>query len=152
MKKLAFILCLTGLCMFGMGEMPVNAAEEIDEVCTETVEEERAEGLVKDHYVSVSNYYGSLCISAYTQAIENMEVIGLKDVTAQYSYDGVTWYDEWNAGDFVTEGSNEYSLTNYIMSVERSGCYYRISCKHYAKKGFLNSQSIPAVSNSVWIS
>ena len=99
----------------------------------------------------VSNYNSSLCVSISTVATESVEKIGVKDLTVQYSYDGTNWYNEWNAGDFLAYDTNGYSLSNYIMALDRSGCYYRISCTHYAQKSFLNTQSVSGTSNAVWI-
>lgn len=129
----------------------INAnAVDFDEPCTEIIDEPSA-GLVYLYSLSASNYNNSLCVNAIIRAYSDMKEIGFKNVTVQYSYDGSNWYDEWNAGDFLTYNSNRYDLANYIIALDRNGCYYRISCKCYAQKSFLNTQSATVTSNSVWI-
>ena len=149
MKKILSIFCVMSLLMCSVSSISVNA-EEIEEHYTEIVEEPYA-GLVISYNLWVSNYNGSLCVNSTTNAPYNMEEIGLKDLTVQYSYNGSDWYDEWNAGNFLAYGTSGHTLSNYIISLERSGCYYRATCKHYAKEAFLNTQSNSNTSNSVWI-
>lgn len=149
MKKMFSLFCMTSLLLCSISSISVNAAE-LDEPCTEIIEEYYA-GLVNSYNLSVSNYNGSLCVNAKTNAHYQMEEIGLKDLTVQYSYDGNNWYDEWNAGNFLGYSTVSYTLSNYIISLERSGCYYRIKCTHYAKKAFLNTESVSNTSNAVRI-
>lgn len=150
MRKILSVLCITSLLVSGISAIP-TMAEEIDEKGTETTNIERAAGYLSYHNTSVSNYNGSLCVNTITRATENMEEIGVKDLTVQYSYNGIKWYTEWNAGDFLDYNTNGYELNSYIIALDRSGCYYRISCTHYAKKAFLNTQSVNGTSNIVWI-
>ena len=151
MKKFISILCLISVLISGISAIPVMA-EDANENHIETADKERASWYLSYHNTYVSNYNGSLCVSTNTQATENMEEIGVKNLTVQYSYDGTNWYNEWNAGDFLSYNTDQHSLSNYIMALDRNGCYYRISCTHYAKKSFLNTQSVSNTSNAVWIS
>ena len=150
MKKMLSLFCMAGLLVYSMSSIPVRA-EKIEEPCTETVAP-ASEGLIYEYSLSVSNYNGSLCVNAKTKAPYKMEEIGIKDLTVQYSYDNEHWYDEWNAGNFLAYNAVSYGLSNYIIALERSGCYYRATCKHYAKESFWKTQSDPNTSNSVWIS
>lgn len=150
MKKILSVLCITSLLVSGIAGIPVTA-EETENTCKETTNMERASWYLSYYNTNVSNYNGSLCVNINTRATESMEKIGVKNLTVQYSYDGTNWYNEWNAGDFLAYDTNGYSLNNYIMALDRSGCYYRISCTHYAQKSFLNTQSVSGTSNAVWI-
>lgn len=150
MKKKISLLCLVSLLLCNMSSISVQAME-IDEPCMEIVEV-HYEGLVDAYSLWVSNYNGSLCVNTTTIASSKMEEIGVKDLIVQYSYDNEHWYDEWNAGNFLAYNTDEHDLSNYIISLERSGCYYRATCKHYAKESFWKTQSDPNTSNSVWIS
>lgn len=150
MKKFLSILCITSLLVSGITGIPVIAAES-ENICEETTDKERASWYLSYYNTYVSNYNGSLCVNINTRATESMEKIGVKDLIVQYSYDGTSWYNEWNAGDFLAYNTNGYSLNNYIMALDRNGCYYRISCTHYAQKSFLNTQSVTGTSNAVWI-
>lgn len=127
-----------------------SSAAEVSSFDTEIIEEPSSWYLYTNN-LYVSDYNGSLCVYAETRATEKMEVIGIKNVTVQYSYDCNNWYDEWNAGSFFNYDSSNYTLSNYIMALDRKGCYYRIACVHYAKKNFINTQSISNISNAVWI-
>ena len=148
MKKMCALFCMVSLLIYSMSPISVQAVE-MDESCTEI--DMQSEGLIYNCNLTASNYNGSLCVTSKTHAPSNMEEIGLKDLIVQYSYNGSDWYDEWNAGDFLAYGTSEHILSNYIISLERSGCYYRVTCKHYAKKSFGKTQSDPNTSNSVWI-
>ncbi len=150
MKKFLSVLSITSLLVSGITGIPVRAAET-ENICEETTDTERASWYLSYYNTYVSNYNSSLCVSISTVATESVEKIGVKDLTVQYSYDGTNWYNEWNAGDFLAYDTNGYSLSNYIMALDRSGCYYRISCTHYAQKSFLNTQSVSGTSNAVWI-
>lgn len=149
MKKLLSVFCVMSLLVCHVSTIFVHATE-LEEPCTEIVEEPSV-GIIREHSLSVSNYNGSLCVNAKTKAPSVMQEIGFKDLTIQYSYDGNNWYTEWNAGDFLAYNTNWHSLSNYIMALDRSGCYYRIQCTHYAKKSFLHTQSVSNTSNAVWI-
>ena len=150
MQQFFPVLCLTSLLVFGNSPMPVMVAQA-DETCIETTDTERASGYLSYYSANVSSYNGSLCVNISTSATEKMEEIGIKNLTIQYSYDNVNWYNEWNAGDFLAYDTNRHALNNYIMALDRSECYYRICCKHYAKKSFLNTQIVSNTSNAVWI-
>lgn len=150
MRKLLSMFCVVGLILCSISAVPANA-EEPEKTCTEAIEE-RYSGLLDGYNLSVSNYSGSLCVVAETRASSVIQEIGIKNLTVQYSYDNSTWYDEWNAGKFCTYDSDEYTLSNYIMALDRHGCYYRVKGTHYAKASALNTQSQFNTSNSVWIS
>lgn len=149
MKKIITLLCAICICMTCNPTIPVNALETDNSDSQMT--NERSGWLLGDHYLKVSPYSGSLCICADVCATEKMETLGFKDVIVQYSYNNSDWYDEWNAGDFLKNDVSIYELYNYIMSLERSSCYYRIRCTLYAKKSTFNTQKVETVSNSVWI-
>lgn len=149
MKKLLFLFYMTNLILCSVSPLVVNAAE-VEQSCTEIVEP-ASEGLINNYAIWVSDYNGSLCVTSKTYAPSNMEEIGVKDLIVQYSYNGSDWHDEWNAGNFLAYGTSEHILSNYIIALERNGCYYRVTCNHYAKKSFLKTQSDPNTSNSVWI-
>lgn len=150
MKRILSVLCITSLLISGIAGMPVIAAET-ENICEKTTDIERASWYLSCYSANVSSYNGSLCVNINTNATEKMEEIGIKNLTIQYSYDNVNWYNEWNAGDFLAYNTNGHELNNYIMALDRSECYYRICCTHYAKKSFLNTQSVSNTSNAVWI-
>lgn len=150
MRKVFSMFCMIGLILCSVSAIPANA-EGLKEPCTETTEN-RYSGLLDEYNLSVNDYNGSLCVNARTVSFDIMQEIGVKNLTVQYSYNNSTWYDEWNAGNFCTYDANRYTLSNYIMALDRHGCYYRVKGTHYAKESALNTQSQFNTSNSVWIS
>lgn len=149
MKKMLAMFCMASLLVCSMSSIFVQAME-IDEPCTETIEP-ASEGLISNCNLTVSNYNGSLCVNSTVSAPYAMEEIGIKDLIVQYSYDNEHWYDEWNAGNFLAYNIDKHTFSNYIIALERSECYYRATCKHYAKESFFKTQSHSHTSNSVWI-
>lgn len=150
MKKILSIFCMMSLLVCSMSSISAQAVE-IEEPCTEAVEPASA-GLISSCSLKASNYNGSLCVNSTVYSLYQMEEIGVKNLTVQYSYNGSNWYNEWNAGDFRSYNAVNHMLSNYIISLERSGCYYRVVGTHYAKKSTFNTQSDSHTSNSVWIS
>ena len=150
MRKIFSMFCVMGLILCSISAIPANA-EEPEDTCPEATEE-RYTGLITEYNLSVSNYSGSLSVNVGTESSDIMQEIGIKNLTVQYSYNNSTWYDEWNAGKFYTCDSDEYTLSNYIIALDRHGCYYRVKGTHYAKASALNTQSQFNTSNSVWIS
>lgn len=150
MKKILSLLCMASLVVCSISSFSVQAVET-EKPCTE-IAVPASEGLIHNYSLSVSNYNGSLRVDAKTFAPYNMEEIGVKDLTVQYSYDGNNWYDEWNSSNFLGYGTDAYTLSGYIIALERRGCYYRATCKHYAKESFWRTQTNSNTSSSVWIS
>lgn len=149
MRKMLSIFCMVSLLVCSVSSISVHATE-VEEPCTK-IEEVLSEGLIYSCNLTASNYNGSLCVNSETYAPSKMEEIGLKDLIVEYSYNGEDWYYEWNAGNFISYSTSDHTLSNYIISLERSGCYYHVKCTHYAKKSFLKTQSESHTSNSVWI-
>ncbi|MDE7120801.1 MAG: hypothetical protein K2O42_01405 [Oscillospiraceae bacterium] len=149
MRKMLSIFCMVSLLVCSVSSISVYATD-VEESCTK-IEEVLSEGLIYSCNLTASNYNGSLCVNSTTNAPYNMKEIGLKNLTVQYSYNGSDWDDEWNAGNFLAYDTSGHTLSNYIISLERSECYYRVTCKHYAKESVFHTQSDSHTSNSVWI-
>lgn len=142
----AFVLC-------AIPTISVNAAAVSDTKAVSEEAQPRAKGLISSYRISVSHSGKTLYINGATLSDSSMKSIGYKDISVEYSSDGVKWYNEKDINDLLKSNSSSYYLNNYAVSV-KGGYYYRISCTHYAKeKGlFGSSQSVDNTSNSVWIS
>lgn len=108
-------------------------------------------GLIYGYYISASASSGKLILNGYTRTNSTMKSIGYKDISIEYSSDGVNWDEEKPLDDLLKSGSSYY-LNDYSVSVV-GGYYYRVKLNHYAKESglFGSSQSVENISNSVWI-
>lgn len=152
MKKTFLALGLAGILMYSVPAMPVKAVSNISIQTFSTESSARTEGLIRKYSLSVSSSGKTLYINGSTASNNSMKSIGYKNVSVEYSSNGVKWYTEKSIGDLLKSDSLSYYLNNYAVSV-KGGYYYRVSCTHYAKeKGlFGSSQSVDNTSNSVWI-
>lgn len=153
MKKIFLILSLAGIIMYSVPAMPVKAASNVVTSTVSIENQTRTKGLISLYSLSVSSNGKTLYINGSTVSNDSMKSIGYKDISVEYSSDGVHWSKEKNIDDLLKSDSTSYYLNNYAVSV-KGGYYYRVSCTHYAKeKGlFGSSQSVNNTSNSVWIS
>lgn len=152
MKKTFLALGLAGVLTYSVPTMPVQAVSNMSTQTISTENQTRAAGLINLYSISVSCSGSKLCINGITVSNNSMKSIGYKNISIEYSPDGVTWYTEKSIDDLLKSDSLSYYLNNYTVSV-KGGYHYRISCDHYAKeKGwFGSSQSVENTSNSVWI-
>lgn len=153
MKKTFLALGLAGILIYSIPAMPVKAVSNMSTQTFSTENSARTEGLIRTYSLSVSSSGKTLCINGSTASNNSMKSIGYKNVSVEYSSDGVNWHEEKSIGNLLKSDSLSYYLNNYTVSV-KGGYYYRVSCTHYAKeKGlFGSSQSVDNTSNSVWIS
>lgn len=154
MNRKAVALGVVGVLTYCVPTMPVKAISN-SHTQIETMSDNnqvRTAGLISRYYITVSASSKSLYISAKTQSNVSMKSIGFKDISIQYSSDGVNWYEEKSIDDLLYSDSNSYNLNSYAVSV-KGGYYYRVSLTHYAKESgwFGSSQGVDNTSNSVWI-
>lgn len=114
----------------------------------ETVES-RVSGLILSYGVELSITGTSIKIRAQTNCIADVVKCGFKNFVVQRKKTtGTTWSDYYDYGDMYTETFS--SNVNTTLAVG-SGYQYRVTCKHYAKKSLLVTQSISNTSNVVYI-
>lgn len=152
MNKTALILSIASILTYSIPTTPVKAiTADTEQVFTDEIQP-RTVGLITSYEIYVSERNGNLCINGYTKSGNKMKTIGFKDISVEYSSDGVNWNNEKPSFDLLNSDSNSYYLNNYSVSVN-GGFYYRVSLNHYAKESgwFGSSQSVSNTSNSVWI-
>lgn len=111
--------------------------------------ESRATGLITSYKLSLSTTGTTLNIRAETYCIPDVVKSGFKDLVVQRRVAGSTsWSDYYDYGDLYNDTYGA-GLTTYL--VVPSGYQYRLSCKHYAKKSLLVTQSISNTSNVVGV-
>ncbi len=152
MNKTFLTLGVAGLLICNIPTMSVKAISNTNTtVLTES--QTRAAGLIIRYELTLSSSSGKLCVNGVTKANGSMKSISYKDISIEYSSDGVNWSEEKTIDDLLKSDSSSYYLNNYDVSV-KGGYYYHVKLTHYAKeKGlFGSSQSVENTSNSVWIS
>lgn len=152
MKKTILILCIVGAVAFCSPKVSAAAISNSNTQASVSESQERTAGLITRCNLSVVSSGKNLLINGKTIANASMQTIGYKNVVVEYSSNGTNWYEEKDLGDLLKSNSSSYYLNSYSVPV-KGGCYYRVSCTHYAKeKGlFGKSQSEDNVSGSVWV-
>ncbi|MBQ7012894.1 MAG: hypothetical protein IJN11_03125 [Oscillospiraceae bacterium] len=136
MKKAWSLLCAVLLTANLTAALPTAAAESADGTEDAVI---LATGLITNHYVSVSNSGGQLCINGYTKASETMKSIGFTDIQIERSSNGTSgWTAVQYPDDVLASNTNTCSFNNYKVSVVK-GYYYRVTCTHYAKESGLKN-------------
>ena len=152
MNKIALVLGVASVLTCSVPTMPVKAMSNNNSLEISDEDLSRTAGLLSDCYVTVSSGVKKIYINGKTQAVSSMKSIGYKDISIEYSSDGVHWYREMPNFDLLKSNSSSYYLNDYSISVN-GGYYYRVSLTHYAKESgwFGSSQSVENTSNSVWV-
>ncbi len=137
---------------------------QIDAIATNDVEElvknnsfssdvggsSRATGLITSYELSLDQSGTTLYIYGLTTCILDIQKCGFKDLKIQRrKSSSYSWTDYYEYGNVYVEAVGANLSTTLV--VER-GYQYRISCKHYAKKSLLVTQSISNTSNVVTVS
>ncbi|MDE6502253.1 MAG: hypothetical protein K2K02_00160 [Ruminococcus sp.] len=151
MNKKALALGVASVLTYSVPVMPVKAASNAYTSVSDN-NQVRTAGLISNCCLSVSSGRKTLYITGEIEAVGNMKSIGYKNISIEYSSDGVNWKEEKSIDDLLKSDSSSYYLNNYAVSVN-GGFYYRVSLTHYAKESgwFGSSQSVDNTSNSVWI-
>ncbi len=110
----------------------------------------RASGLIGSYGLSLTTTANS---SLYLEGITNCspEVVksGFKNLTVQRrASSSDSWEDYYEYGN-VYRDSNVAGLST-TLAVE-SGYYYRVTCKHYAKKNIFSVETISNISEEVYV-
>ena len=152
MNKIALVLGVVSVLTCSVPTMPVKAISNNNSLEISDEDLSRTAGLLSDCYITVSSGAKQIYINGKTQAVSSMKSIGYKDISIEYSSNGVNWKEEKPHDDLLKSDSSSYYLNNYAVSV-KGGYYYRVKLNHYAKENgwFGSSQSVENTSNSVWV-
>lgn len=109
--------------------------------------ESRATGLIMSYGLEISATGTTIRILGETYCAGSVVKSGFKNFVVQRKkVTSSTWSDYYDYGDLY---SDTYAASvNTTLAVE-SGYQYRVTCKHYAKKSLLVTQSISNTSNVV---
>lgn len=159
MKKIISVLfCIVLLSTLLVFNVSANNYEDdyLDIVITETDKdsksdlEPRATGLIYSYSLGLSKSGTTLFISGKTIGTVDAVKTGFKNLVIQRRK---TTSDSWETyhdyGNFYRDDGAANLSTTLVVE---AGYQYRISCKHYAKKNLLSTQTISNTSNIVTVS
>lgn len=107
----------------------------------------RVTGLITSYGLSLEKSGTTLKIYGQTYATGEVVKCGFKNLVIQRrASSSDSWKDYYDYGDVYADGFAANLSTTLSVA---SGYQYRISCKHYAKKNLLLTQSISNTSNIV---
>ncbi len=113
------------------------------------VAESRVSGLILIYGLEISVTGSYLKIRGETYCEGSVVKSGFKNLVVQRKKTtSATWSDYYDFGDLY---NSSYSATLSTTLAVASGYQYRVTCKHYAKKNLLLTQSISNTSNVVSI-
>lgn len=152
MNKKFLALGVIGILTYSVPTLPVKAISSQNMQTVSTDNQVRTAGLISYYSLDISAGKKAIVLNGSTRASISMKSIGYKDISIEYSSDGVHWYVEKSVNDLLKSNSSSYNLNDYSVSVV-GGYYYRVSLTHYAKESgwFGSSQSVENTSNSVWV-
>lgn len=161
MVKKCILLVLSLALVFTGCMIPVNAKNGEEDVpyvidfslASPIIEDEfipndsRASGLIVYYSLGLTKTGTTLNISAKTYCTSEVVKCGFKNLVVERKKStSSTWSEYYDFGNVYVE-TNAASLST-TLSVA-SGYQYRLSCKHYAKKSLLVTESISNTSNIV---
>lgn len=152
MKRLVSLL-LCAILLFTCCIFPASAVNEEElftspsfENVSETAET-RATGLILIYGLEISVTGTSIKIIGETYCDDSVVKSGFKNLTVQRKkVTDSSWSDYYDFGNVYED--SYYASINTTLAVT-SGYQYRVTCKHYAKKNILLTQSISNTSNVV---
>ncbi len=135
--------------------LPANiCAMASDEYAPETVEAQnedmaRISGLIATYYIAIEGSGTNLKIGAKIVCKTEVVKCGFKEIVIQRRKSSTdSWADYFSYEEiYADRSSHAYAKTVTITS----GYQYRATCKFYAKKNLLSTQTLSATSNTVYI-
>jgi len=110
----------------------------------------RATGLITSYDLSLSKSGTTLYITGYTYCVSDVKKSGFKNlVVERRKTSSDSWSEYYDYGNVYIETFGATLDTSLVVA---SGYQYRVSCKHYAKKSLLVTQSVSNTSNIVTVS
>lgn len=95
----------------------------------------------------VSNSVGHVSVGVSVTTSQTMQKLGFTTLTVQH-WNGSSWEDVWTKTDQFDTNTDYYAYVKTLSNMA-SDDYYRVSVDLYAKKGFLQTQTLSLVSNYI---
>lgn len=100
----------------------------------------RASGLILSYGISIEKSGTSIVIKGKTSCAADVVKCGFKNLTVERRKNSSSsWADYYDYGDVYSESTASTISTTLAVA---SGYQYRVTCKHYAKKSLLSTQTI----------
>lgn len=113
-------------------------------------ENARASDLITSYGLNLSKSGRTLYLTGQTYCAPGVVKCGFKNLTVERrKSSSYAWEDYHEFGDVYREATGAALDTSLVVA---SGYQYRITCKHYAKKSLLVTQSISNASGIVTVS
>lgn len=153
---MSVVLSVSFFCVESVAVDYSEEAKVIDFVLTnesnesiENLNKTRASGLIYAYGIDISKNGTTLLIAGETDCISAVVKCGFKNLTVERrKTSSDSWEDYYEYGNVYAD-SNFANLSTSLSVA--SGYQYRVTCKHYAKKSLLVTQSISNTSNIVII-
>lgn len=117
-------------------DFTLSSADDFSEASNET----RASGLILTYALSIKKSGTSIIISGKTVCGPDVVKCGFKNLTVERRKNSSSsWSEYYDYGDVYSNSAA--AIINTTLSVA-SGYQYRVTCKHYAKKSLLSTQTI----------
>ncbi len=157
MKNKFLSVMLSGLMLASMPiQMYADAIEDntANILSTENTASVYAAGLIARYTLACEGGSKTVYINAGVYGTATMAKIGFKNIKIQRSSDKINWTTEKTISDQISKDAVQKKLSGYSVSV-KGGYYYRVDLDNYAKEDtwwFPDTQTVQAISNSVWVS
>lgn len=103
---------------------------------------------ISDYTLTItSNSVGHVSIAASVTTTATMQKLGFTTIRVQH-WNGSSWEDVWTKTDQFSTNTNYFAYVKTLGNMT-SDDYYRVSVDFYAKKGFLQTQTLTIVSNYI---
>lgn len=143
-----FVSIAVIICSFAFGFVVEAECSFSDDIPYVSAEENRESGLIFNYTLQIYRQGSSkLVITGETVCEATVIKCGFKNIKVERRLNNTSsWSEYYNYG-------NQYVDVNVAHLYEEltvdSGYQYRVTCKHYAKKNVLNTQTISNTSNIV---
>ena len=157
MKKIFchFLAVIMMFSFFAFDTFAVSETEEAPSVIDftlssadenlEDVVESRASGLILSYALSISKSGTSIKIIGLTNCVSTVVKCGFKNLTVERRKNSSSsWSDYYEYGNVYRESTGASLSTTLSVA---SGYQYRVTCKHYAKKSLLSTETLSNSSN-----
>lgn len=94
MNKKALALGVVGILTYSVPAMPTKAVSNTYTQNLSDDSQARTAGIISRCYITASASSGNLCLNGTTQSNDTVKSIGYKDISIEYSSDGISWNEE----------------------------------------------------------
>ena len=129
------------------GGMPSSSPYATDEFIVVNTTNDKA-NYISTHALTISSSSaGHISVAVSVDTTQTMKKLGFTTLTVQH-WNGSVWEDVWTKSDQYATDTDTFSYSKTITNMA-SNDYYRVTVDLYAKKGFLQVQTMTLISNYI---